>query len=160
MSIFSNNTTGFPCHKVLPLIFDESLSYYEMICKIIKIVENNTEELDNLEQISQNADAVYRGGLLGITAYQKPNTGIPASDLASGVIPTALSQLSGDSTHRTATDEEKNTWNGKQNALGYTPENISNKATSISSSSTDTQYPSAKAVYSFIQSLDGNGVEY
>lgn len=33
------------------------------------------------------------------------------------------------------------------NALGYTPENISNKVTSLSSSSTDTQYPSAKLVY-------------
>lgn len=33
------------------------------------------------------------------------------------------------------------------NALGYTPENINNKVTSLSSSSTDTQYPSAKLVY-------------
>ena len=32
-------------------------------------------------------------------------------------------------------------------ALGYTPENSANKVTSISSSSTDTQYPSAKAVW-------------
>lgn len=48
----------------------------------------------------------------------------------------------------------------KQNSLGFTPENVANKVTSISASSTDTQYPSAKAVYSFIQSLDGNGVSY
>lgn len=34
-----------------------------------------------------------------------------------------------------------------QNRLTYTPENQSNKVTSISSSSTDTQYPSAKCVY-------------
>ena len=33
------------------------------------------------------------------------------------------------------------------NALGYTPENINNKVTSLSSSNTDTQYPSAKLVY-------------
>lgn len=39
-------------------------------------------------------------------------------------------------------------------------ENTSNKVTSISSSSTDTQYPSAKAVYSYINSLNGNGVSY
>lgn len=54
------------------------------------------------------------------TAYQKPSTGIPASDLASGVIPTVptqLSQLTADSTHRTVTDTEKSTWNGKQNAI-------------------------------------------
>ena len=32
-------------------------------------------------------------------------------------IPTALSQLSQDSTHRVVTDSEKSTWNGKQNAI-------------------------------------------
>lgn len=32
-------------------------------------------------------------------------------------IPTALSQLSQDSTHRVVTDAEKSTWNGKQNAI-------------------------------------------
>lgn len=32
-------------------------------------------------------------------------------------VPTQLSELSGDSTHRTVTDAEKSTWNGKQNAL-------------------------------------------
>lgn len=39
-------------------------------------------------------------------------------------------------------------------------ENTSNKVTSISSSSTDTEYPSAKAVYDYIQSLDGDEVYY
>lgn len=34
------------------------------------------------------------------------------------------------------------------------------KVTTISSSATHAQYPSAKAVYDYIQSLDGNGVEY
>ena len=47
------------------------------------------------------------------TAYQKPTGGIPQSDLADGVIPTQLSQLSDDETHRTVTDSEKATWNGK-----------------------------------------------
>lgn len=41
-------------------------------------------------------------------------------------IPTALSQLSADSTHRLVSDTEKSTWNGKQNALGYTPYNATN----------------------------------
>lgn len=36
-------------------------------------------------------------------------------------------------------------------ALGYTPENQANKVTSISGSSTDTQYPSAKCVYDALQ---------
>ena len=91
-------------------------------------------------------------------------------------VPTALSQLSADATHRVVTDSEKTTWNGKytkpssgipksdlasdvQTSLGKADtaiqshqdisgkEDKSNKVTSISSSSTDTQYPSAKAVY-------------
>ena len=45
--------------------------------------------------------------------YSKPTGGIPKTDLAEGVIPTQLSQLSGDETHRTVTDSEKETWNGK-----------------------------------------------
>ena len=36
-------------------------------------------------------------------------------------IPTALADLSDDATHRLVTDTEKSTWNGKQDALGYTP---------------------------------------
>lgn len=39
-------------------------------------------------------------------------------------------------------------------------EDKSNKVTSLSSSSTDTQYPSAKCVYDYIQSLDGDEVNY
>lgn len=39
-------------------------------------------------------------------------------------------------------------------------ENTSNKVTSISSSSTNTQYPSAKAVYDYISSLDASEVSY
>ena len=59
--------------------------------------------------------------------------------IADVTVPTALSDLSEDSTHRLVTDTEKTSWNGK--------EDVANKVTSISASSTDTQYPSAKAVY-------------
>lgn len=59
------------------------------------------------------------------SAYKKPSTGIPASDLASGVIPDTS-----------------------------TFEVASNKVTSLSSSSTDTQYPSAKAVYDMIGDVE------
>lgn len=42
-------------------------------------------------------------------------------------IPTDLSQLNQDENNRLATDVEKTSWNNKQNALGYTAENVSNK---------------------------------
>lgn len=60
-------------------------------------------------------------GALAASAYQKPVSGIPASDLASGVIPDV---------------------SGK--------ENTSNKVTTLSAASTDTQYPSAKTTYDAI----------
>ena len=40
---------------------------------------------------------------------------------------------------------------GKQDALGFTPEDSANKTTTLSGTSTDTQYPSAKAVWDTIQ---------
>lgn len=43
---------------------------------------------------------------------------------------------------------------------GKNLETANNKVTSISNTSTNTEYPSAKAVYDYIQSLDGNGVGY
>jgi hypothetical protein len=45
------------------------------------------------------------------------------------------------------TSADWNTFYGKQDALGFTAENIINKVTSISGASTATQYPSAKLVY-------------
>lgn len=49
--------------------------------------------------------------------------------------------------YRFVTDTEKSTWNGKQATLGFTPEDVANKVTSLSGSSTDVQYPSAKLTY-------------
>ena len=45
-------------------------------------------------------------------------------------------------------------------ALSYTPENASNKVTSLSSSSTDTQYPSAKCVYDALQNAGSITITY
>ena len=36
-----------------------------------------------------------------------------------------------DASHRFVTDTEKNTWNAKQNALGFTPENVANKVNNL-----------------------------
>ena len=55
-------------------------------------------------------------------------------------IPDQLSDLTDDTTHRLVTDTEKNIWNGKQDALGFTAENSSNKETSALDTNT-TKYP-------------------
>ena len=49
-------------------------------------------------------------------------------------------------TNKFVTASEKTTWNGK--------ESTSNKVTSLSSSSTDTQYPSAKCVYDLVGDIE------
>lgn len=113
-------------------------------------------------------------------------------DKITALIPTTLSGLSDDSTHRLVTDTEKSTWGAKgtyskpsggipktdldssvQTSLGKADtaiqshqditgkEDKTNKVTTISSSSTNTEYPSALAVYNLFNSIvNGNEVRY
>ena len=43
----------------------------------------------------------------------------------------------------------------KQASLGFTPENVANKVTSVTSASTNTQYPSAQAVFQYVSGQIG-----
>lgn len=45
---------------------------------------------------------------------------------------------------------------GKQDDLGFTPENSANKTQTVNAQSTETQYPSAKAVWTAVSSVDAN----
>lgn len=65
---------------------------------------------------------------------------------------TVASNITQDSTHRFVSDTEKSTWNSKQDALGYTPEDITNKVISFQVTPDDIHYPSEKLVK---DSLDG-----
>lgn len=57
----------FMCHKILPLVYDESLSYYETLCKIANILNEAVEGVnqlnDNVEDINDRLVVVE-----GITA--------------------------------------------------------------------------------------------
>jgi hypothetical protein len=35
----------FWCQKVLPLVYDDSLSYYELLCKVVKYLNNTNEDV-------------------------------------------------------------------------------------------------------------------
>lgn len=37
------NTFRFWCQKVLPLVYDDSLSYYEVLCKVVNYINNLIE---------------------------------------------------------------------------------------------------------------------
>ncbi len=47
-------TIRFMCHKILPLVYDESLSYYETLCKVSNKL-NETIEATN--QLNENVDS-------------------------------------------------------------------------------------------------------
>lgn len=38
----------FWCQKVLPLVYDDSLSYYELLCKVVNYLNNTIENVNNL----------------------------------------------------------------------------------------------------------------
>ena len=64
---------------------------------------------------------IRSGAAAGATAYQKPSTGIPSTDMSQAVqeqlTKDDLADFNEDSTHRLVTDTEKTTWNSKQDAL-------------------------------------------
>ena len=39
----------FWCQKVLPLVYDDSLSYYELLCKVVDYLNKTMEDVDTLE---------------------------------------------------------------------------------------------------------------
>lgn len=47
----------FWCQKVMPAIYDDSLSYYELLTKVVKILN---DVIDNLEGVEENTDALLQ----------------------------------------------------------------------------------------------------
>ena len=39
-----HNVFNFWCYKVLPLVYDDSLSYYEVLCKVVKYINELIEQ--------------------------------------------------------------------------------------------------------------------
>ena len=39
----------FWCQKVLPLVYDDSLSYYELLCKVIDYINHMIEDIATLQ---------------------------------------------------------------------------------------------------------------
>lgn len=45
------------CIQILPSIFDESMSYYEVLCKVIKILNNSLEDIIILKEEIENTNS-------------------------------------------------------------------------------------------------------
>lgn len=52
----------FWCQKVLPLVYDDSLSYYELLCKVVDylnhVIEDNNAIIDELDELRQELAVV------------------------------------------------------------------------------------------------------
>lgn len=50
------------CHKVLPLVYDDSLSYYETLCKVVdylnKVIEGTTGVIDDWQALKDDLKVV------------------------------------------------------------------------------------------------------
>ena len=47
------------CQKVLPLVYDDSLSYYEVLCKLMKHISDMLSELEKMGKDITNLQALY-----------------------------------------------------------------------------------------------------
>lgn len=56
ISVLKLHPLFFKCHKILPLVYDESLSYYEVLCKVAKsvneVIETTNQLNDNVSDIN------------------------------------------------------------------------------------------------------------
>ena len=46
----------FWCQKVLPLVYDNSLSYYELLCKVVDYLNKTMEDVDHM---NTDMDTLY-----------------------------------------------------------------------------------------------------
>ena len=83
--------------------------------EISSLQENKVDKVEGKGLSSNDFTTTEKTKLQGIA--EGANNYILASDIATtSSIPTSLSQLSDDSSHRTVSDSEKSTWNGKCNS--------------------------------------------
>lgn len=52
----------FWCQKVLPLVYDDSLSYYELLCKVVEYINRLIEQdklfADDIETLKENVSVI------------------------------------------------------------------------------------------------------
>ena len=67
-------TFPFWCQKVLPLVYDESLSYYELLCKVVDYLNEHTEVInahsEALEKLTQLVASIVDGDAFDDEIYQ------------------------------------------------------------------------------------------
>lgn len=124
-------------------------TYYPSIQRMQDSLAAVQARVQNKEPfISPGTSAQYWRGDKSWQTLDKSAVGLSAVPNVDATNPANISQSA---TYRFVTDSEKSTWNAKQNALGYTPENTANKATDFSTVN-NTLYPTVQAVSNAITS--------
>ena len=116
-------TLRFWCRKVLPLVYDDSLSYYEVLCKVAAKL-NEVIENENTQNETITEGATQLSNLANALADEIERAVVKEGDLQSALT-----------------------------ALENAAEKIANKTNVVNGDSTNEQYPSAKAVYEAIQNM-------
>lgn len=54
----------FWCQKVLPLVYDDSLSYYEVLCKVVKyindLIDSDRTIIEDMEKLKADMEVVQK----------------------------------------------------------------------------------------------------
>lgn len=54
----------FWCQKILPLVYDDSLSYYEILCKVVdyinKLIDDDKAIIDNVNELKNELTVVQK----------------------------------------------------------------------------------------------------
>lgn len=62
ISVLKLHPLFFKCHKILPLVYDESLSYYEVLCKCVaslnEVIGNTNQLNDNVTDLNSRTNAL------------------------------------------------------------------------------------------------------
>lgn len=104
--------------------------------------------------LSSKEPTLTKGNLTETTSSILTITGGTNAVIGSGV--TVAVQASSGATSGYLSSTDWTTFNGKQAALGYTAENVANKDTTVTLGTSDTYYPSQKAVKSYVDTAQIN----
>lgn len=145
----------------------------DQVSEIIALIEDNSELIDSITTSKVSVSDIVNN--LSTNVTDKPLSaaqGVVLRLLIENIkVPTKLSELSGDTTHRVVTDAEKNNWNAKSNFSGKyddlegtpdipeVPTSLKNPySLTITLGNDSYTYDGSKAVSIAID--DGNGVAY
>lgn len=130
-SAVSSHNTNTSAHNDMRLLIkdvtdrlnalaDSDDTTLDQMSEIVAYIKNNKSLIDNITTSKVSIADIINN--LTTNVADKPLSaaqGVALKALIDAItVPTALSQLSTDATHRTVTDEEKAAWNGKSNFSG------------------------------------------